>query len=419
MANLGWTAEGTDNVGTCADVAIGANEDGRLEIYTYSTRADENNIFHKWQEWDAQQKNIIGFSNWDSFPASKAYTYLNNAIEGNVDIFVGLTAIGDSCLQIVTQGAWGIAQKSENGDWPDHISRLGAGPSDRTMITAMARSATGVLYAFGVDQGTLDIHYATQPKAVGAWTWHTIKHLIDPPPKGVTYAGVVRADDWPFRSHFARTSTAALRVGGDFDGRIEIFYRSYSGIWTISQTAVGVDNWADGQFPVFSGFSNFADWVVIQNDPTSGHDFAGRLELFALALAEPGTYTLVHCWQINKNGTKGWSAWQPIPGLAIALLPTQDGGHLFIKGSIRAARQQDGSIVIFAIGSDGCLHYIQQNGAHAAFRENWVNLGAENITAFDIGQNIDGTLVAVINSGQQIWRRQQVQINSDNWGPDI
>jgi|HubBroStandDraft_5_1064220.scaffolds.fasta_scaffold738723_2 hypothetical protein len=59
---------------------------------------------------------------------------------------------------------------------------------------------------------------------------------------------------------------------------------------------------------------------------------------------------------------------------------------------------------IFAIGNDGCLHYIQQNGANAAFGEKWVSLGAENITAFDIGQNIDGMLVAVINSEQQIWR---------------
>jgi hypothetical protein len=410
MANLGWTAESNDNVGVCENVSIGANEDGRLEIYTYSP--NDFNIYHKWQEFGAQQQNIIGFSNWASFPHSGDYTYQNNVESHNTDIFVGLTAIGDSCIQIVTQGAWGIAQTSKNGNWPGHLSRLGAGPSNRTMITAMARSATGVLYAFGVDQGTLNINYATQPKEGGAWSWHTINH-----PKAGAYA--VRVDDWPFRSHFARTSTAALGVGGDFDGRIEMFYGSPLGVWTISQTAPGVDNWSEGQFPVFQGYTNSADWTVIQNDPTSGGDVAGRLELFALALTAAGTYTLFHCWQTLQNGTKGWSAWQPIPGLAISLLPTQDAEHLFLKGPIRAARQQDGSIVIFAIGNDGCLHYIQQNGANAAFRENWVNLGAESITAFDIGQNIDGTLFAVINSGQQIWRRQQVQINSDNWGPDV
>ena len=138
MSNLGWTAESNDNVVTCENVSLGANEDGRLEIYTYSP--NDFRIYHKWQEFDAQQKNIIGFSDWGSFPYSPDYTYQNNVESQNTDIFVGLTAIGDSCIQIVTQGAWGIAQTSKNGDWPDHISRLGAGPSARTMITAMARS---------------------------------------------------------------------------------------------------------------------------------------------------------------------------------------------------------------------------------------------------------------------------------------
>jgi hypothetical protein len=413
MSNDKWTPEVNANT-PCGNIAIGANEDGRLEIYSYFLIGDFP-IFHKWQEWDANKQKIIGFSNWTEFPASKDRTYFNNAFSGNLDLFTGLTTVGDSCIQVVTQGAWGLAQTTANGNWPNHISRLGSGPTDQTMMNAMARSSNGSLYAFGVDQGSFNIHYAKQAKQGGSWSWHTINH----PKNEGAYA--VRVDDWSFRSRLARLSSPTGGIGGDLDGRIEMFYGTPGRIWSIAETVQASDNWGQGGLSQFVNYTNTGDWTVIQNDPSSGGNFAGRLEVFALALSQSGVNSVFHSWQINSNGSTGWSGWKEIPGLNVSLLPTQDTGHLFLKGPLRAARQQNGSIVIFALGVDPAkgnatsLFYIQQNGPHASFRANWVNLDGDNIRAFDVGQNVDGTLLVAINSNGQIFRRQQTAINSDNW----
>jgi hypothetical protein len=412
----GWTQENTDALGMCANVVLAANDDGRLEMYTYDRNLQ---LWHKWQLWDANHTTISGWSNWASFPRTEAAAFLNAINTGANDIFSGLTAVGDSCVQIVTQTSWGVQQETANGGWPNSFSSLDSRVPNPPWITGIGRDYNGALYIFGVEFETNALYYAVQTQAGAAWLWKTMDVPAFLQELGIRKFGslVLQLDDWNFRSRLARTTSPNLASGCNADGRIEIFYPATDNVWHRWEVAPGSGIWSDwSALPSFDGYSSYTNIAVIQNGANATPGYGYRLELFALSHYETlgVPCTLYHCWQETANGV--WGNWNPIAGLDI----TGPAGP-WTKGPLRTARQQDGSLVIFALGrltanSNESVCYIQQNGPSGEFKSDWVVLDSgTGIQGFDVGQNIDGTLFVVINSVGQIWHRQQLQVNSDEW----
>jgi hypothetical protein len=387
LPNTGWYSEGN---GQFTNIAVAANENGRLEIFSYES-VGAGRIFHKWQTHPNG-----GWVDWSPFGVVKDRYYFNEYLNGHTDLFVGIDA--QSRLQLVTQGDWTIGQKSMNGIWGDWHRIQSSGMPDSLLLTGMARSIDGRLYVFGVDQVALDVRYSEQDSG-GSWSdWRNFGHPTDG--DGEAFVAV-RLDDWVFRSGFARWRAPNLGVGCNQDGRIEIYGASPLKMWHRWQSNRSkLSEWVPWE-PLGTPqprIDNLADWTVIQNED-------GRLEVFAAGT--DGTNDQIwHIWQGDPNG--GWGTWDPLPGLFLSPLPKPQPTSP-LKGALRAARTVDGRLKIFAIGQGGGLFTQTQIGASGVggWESGWESLGGENITAFDVGQNADGRLEVFIVSSGSVWHRWQ------------
>jgi hypothetical protein len=395
MSNTGWYSEGN---GQFTNIAVAANEDGRLEIFSYES-VGAGRIFHKWQTEPNGP-----WSDWFPFGVVEDRYYFNNYLSGYTDLFVGIDA--QSRLHLVTQGDWSIGQNSANDGWGDWHRIQSNGMPDSLLITGMARSIDGRLYVFGVDQITLDVRYSEQDSR-GSWSgWGNFGHPTD-----LDAFFAVRLDDWVFRSSFARLRAPNLGVGCNKDGRLEMFGASRLQMWHRWQSnLLNLNEWLTEPIgapqPVID---NLADWTVIQNED-------GRLEVFA-AGTDGINDQVWHNYQSQPNG--GWSTtWDLSPGLFLSPLPKPQPTSP-LKGALRAARTLDGRLKIFAIGHGGGLFTQTQIGASGVggWESGWEPLGGENITAFDVGQNADGRLEVFIVSGGSIWHRWQ-RFGDFSWSTD-
>jgi hypothetical protein len=136
MANDMWTNMGN---GQFANVAVGVNSDGRLEVFTY-LNSSTYPIYHAWQTAPNG-----GWTTWSALgaPVVGDPHYFNTAFSGMTDIFVGMSGDPSNCLRVVTQGGWTISQVKENGGW-GAWSRLGS-PPNAGLVTGISRSVDGRL----------------------------------------------------------------------------------------------------------------------------------------------------------------------------------------------------------------------------------------------------------------------------------
>ena len=390
MSNAGWYSEGFEQ---SLNVCVAANEDGRLEVFTYES-VGAGRVWHKWQ---LAPNN--GWSSWAPFdPVVDEYTYNNEWLSGHTDLFAGLTGNGDSRLQAVTQGDWIVAQTNKNNGWGGWGRIQSNGMPDSLLLTTLARSIDGRLYAFGVDQRPLDVLFSEQDAVGGNWgSWQNFGHPTD---HDAFYA--VRVDDWGFRSGFPRAPGQNQAVGANQDGRLEIFGASRLQMWHMWQTDLNDQNkwltWQPLGMPP-SGIENLRDWVVIQNQD-------GRLEVFAASTDSH----FWHTWQATPNG--GWEPWALLPGLEVTFWPKQVPENP-VKGTFRAARDSDGCIELFAVGREGGVFILKQRRPNGGWPDAWEALGGEQITALDVGQNQDGRLEVFIVSGGSVWHRWQMESGRD------
>jgi hypothetical protein len=376
------------------NIAVAANADGRLEIYTYEDASLR--LFHKWQV-----EPNIGWSDWSPLGAVMEYYYQNYYLFGQTDLFVGVDA--GLRQQLITQGDWSVGQTAADNGWGNLYRIQSNGMPAKLFLTGMAKSVDSRLYSFGVDWGSLNV-YCVEQDSNGSWGgWQNFGHPTSADgsvPAGEAFQ-VVRMDDWNFRSQFARVRAPNGGVGGNKDGRIEIFGASPVQMWHKWQTDLSnLSHWSawSGLGSPQPRIDNLRDWVVIQNED-------GRLEVFAAGKESEGIDKIWHIWQDVPNG--GWSQWSLLSDLILA------PGWLFekpLKGVVRAARTNDGRLMIFAIGQDGSLRTKSQllpNGG-TGWQAGWDSLGGENITAFDVGQNEDGRLEVFIISNGSVWHRWQM-----------
>jgi hypothetical protein len=258
------------------DPGIGANADGRLEIFV---RWVDNAL------WHIAQNTLGGWSVpvWES---------LSGQLAGNVA--VGRNA--DGRLEVFARGIdsalWHIWQTSPNGGWAQWASLGGKLTSDP--VAQYNTDGRLEVFARGTDNALWHI-WQTRPN--GGWS------------------------GWASRGGALPSKPS---VGMNSDGRLEVFIRGLdNALWHISQTA------PNGEWSRWLSLGG-----QLTSDPVVDTNADGRLEVFARGANK----ALWHIWQTRPNG--GWSGWDSLGGQLtgnLAVGRNADGAlEVYVQGTDNA-----------------------------------------------------------------------------------
>jgi hypothetical protein len=248
-----------------------------------------------------------------------------------------------------------IQQTTPGGGWGTWKS-LG-GPSNGVPLASIAAAPNqdGRLQAFALGTDG-QLYTAWQVAPAGNWSsW-----------------GVLVPNNAP--------TASALAVGLNQDGRLQVFIAGPQGVWSAYQMAP--DN-------AWSAWINF-EWPseTTPTGITAVIASAGELHIAAF-----GLYVIQSSSQVGPN--QGWGGWRTVGD------PTA-----FALSQLTGARNADGHLELFGLGTDGIPRHIwQSNGAW----QGWQTLdpvisGAEFMT---VGQNVDGRLEVFVCAGgefQHLWQ---------------
>lgn len=138
---------------------------------------------------------------------------------------------------------------------------------------------------------------------------------------------------------------------------------------------------------------------------------SGALRAAPQRAARDALGRMVAVWRRPSDGrvfhrvlaSTGWGAWTELAG-----------GGILVEEPV-VARNQNGRLVVFGIGSDRAL-YIQSQTSDTAWSGVWVKLGGSFASHVAVGQNADGRLEAFgrgTNNG--LWRTNQTAVNGTGW----
>jgi hypothetical protein len=261
-----------------------------------------------------QKGQLMGQTNWTSLglPGGQPDdTFFPPQVVQNADgrLEVFLANLSDGTL-------WHIWQLTPNGTWSSW-AWLGHPSNTSSNPPFAARNADGRLEIFmiGSDQNLWHI-WQTAPG--GSWSsWNSL---------GTPASGTL--------------SLEPPTVGRNPDGRLEAFHTSYgAALWHIWQTAPG---------------GSWSSWNSLDQPPSVSIDNAcvvqnkdGHLEVLVSGLDAINQGTLWHIWQQTPGGM--WGGWA-----SLGHPPNTSSNPPF------AARNADGRLEVFMIGSDGNLWHTWQ-----------------------------------------------------------
>ena len=155
------------------------------------------------------------------------------------------------------------------------------------------------------------------------------------------------------------------------------------------QTAAGSSTW--------SGWSPLEGGIKSNTSPAVARNSDGRLEVFVVGTNN----ALYHKWQTAAGSSSSWSAYQWL------------AGGIKSNTSPAVARNSDGRLEVFVVGTNNALYHKWQTAAGSSTWSSWeslnvVSTGIANSPALAI--NSDGRLEAfVIGSGDNgLWHRWQI-----------
>jgi hypothetical protein len=188
-----------------------------------------------------------------------------------------------------------------------------------------------------------------------------------------------------------------ITAGQNADGRLELF--GYS----LSDNKIR-HNWQQPPGP-------WAGWHTLSNLEFSGlgcgRNGDGRLEIFATRQVSTGSYRMYHSWQLQPNGTTGWSRWETLGG----------DWEEFFSPSI--ATNADGRLQVFIVGKNDRL-YSKWQLPTGGWSSQWLDLGGNwarpALARPSVEQNSDGRLeLFMLGNDLHLYHKWQLQPN-DNAG---
>jgi hypothetical protein len=277
------------------NVAVGQNQDGRLEVFAVNTVGA---LEHIWQTNPGG-----GWSAWSDLgaPAGPSLTQalaVGQNQDGRLEVFV-----------VATDGAlWHIWQTGPNDGW-SAWGRLGAPSGGALGELAVGTNQDGRQEVFAIAQNVLWHVWQTAPN--DGWSaWGNLSA-----PSGAS-------------------ALASPAVSLNADGRLEVFTFAPGGaISHIWQTAPN---------------NGWSPWDSLGGQPgggpTVGQNADGRLEVFVEDRASDGPHAAWHRWQLVAGG--GWSVvdagWiSSGPAEAVVALVVRPGVDLLTAGTSGVWRSQD------------------------------------------------------------------------------
>lgn len=270
-------------------VAVGENQDGRLEAFIRVGAMSAGVIWHIWQTAPNN-----GWSGWDNLGAPPA---------GIPAHFLSVASNADGRLELFTMNDAGLAhiwQTKPNNGWSAWDS-LGHPASTQVIQVAVGQNADGRLEAFcsALDNALWHI-WQTAPN--GGWSgWASLGR-----PAGIDLFGPT--------------------VARDGNGRLVVCaMQAQHALWTIHQDAASPTAW--------SGWVNLGApaGVAALDEPVVARNADGRLDVYALEIDGA-------LWHIRQDpaAASGWSAWSSLGGE-----PASGAG---------VGRNPDGSLALFVAG---------------------------------------------------------------------
>jgi hypothetical protein len=297
---------------------------------------------------------------------TSSWTSLGGGVSSNTDPTV--IANDDGRLQAFVVGTNNqLYEKSQtvpgSSPWTGWTS-LGGGIKADTS-PAVARNSDGRLQVFVVGTNN-QLYYKTQMSA-GSSTWST---------------------SWTSLGGGLRASTDPTVIAND-DGRLQAFVvGTNNALYYKTQTAAGSSTWSSSWTSLGGGLRASTDPAVIANDD-------GRLQAFVV-----GTNNALYYKTQTAAGSSTWSSsW------------TSLGGGIKADTSPDVARNSDGRLQVFVVGTNNALYYKTQTAAGSStWSTSWTSLGGGLRASTDptVIANDDGRLQAfVVGTNNAIYYKWQ------------
>ncbi|MFO0759865.1 MAG: phage tail tip lysozyme [Byssovorax sp.] len=316
LASLGGSIAG--------DPAVGANADGRLEVFALGPKGNMVTTF--------QTEPNGGWSGWFSLGGNlEGRPAVANNEDGRIELFA--RSAGNTL-----EHAW---QDSPNGKIGNFATMGGTWTSDPTV----ARNEDGRLEVFAIgNDGAL--HHAYQVKANGGWSGFS---SLGSAGGGLSEPRAIRAQDgklrvfaigkdeatyviaqesggWSAWTSLGGKATSNPTVVKNADGRLEVFVRGTDGAL--------FHQWEKTVNGAWSGWASFGGGI---HRPFASTDADGRIELFARG-DNQALYRIA-----QKAPNSGWGSW------------TKMGGEM--TGGAAAKRNKDGRLEVFIRAADGSVQH--------------------------------------------------------------
>jgi len=350
-------------------------------------------LFHKWQT-------SAGSNTWSS------YASLSGAMAPNTDLAVAMNS--DGRLQVFVVGTnnqlyFKTQTAAGSSTWSSSWTSLG-GIIKADTSPAVARNSDGRLQVFVV--GTNSELYSKTQTAAGSSTWSawtslggTVRantdHVVIPNSDGRLQVFVVSTNNalyykvqtspgsstwsgWTSLGGIIKENTSPA-VASNSDGRLEAFVIGMnSELYHKAQTSAGSSTWSSSWTSLGGGLRAGTDPVVIVNSD-------GRLQVFVV-----GTNNQLYYKTQASAGSSTWSSsW------------TSLGGGIKADISPAVARNNDGRLQVFVVGTNNQLYYkTQRSAGSSTWSSSWTYLGGtlrEN-TDPAVVPNSDGRLDAFVMS---------------------
>jgi hypothetical protein len=341
-------------------VAAGRNKDGRLEVFAIGTDGTVHRILQPVPNAD-----WVGLGGWTPIAGQKLKEI---AVANNNDGHLHLFGVNDSDMLVHT---WQDATGNWNKSWEDINIKV--------KQIAVGRNADGRLELFGIGANDIPGHTWQEngPEDMSNWT------------------------DWfPMRGIKAKK----LAVGRNADGRLELFAVGYKDEG-IDRTMLIAQYTGGDLFRIASAVRKGSAFVmkgkideggfakgVEKRDVFTRREVERRVvdaavkekiykEIEATQPAKPPQQeaakpaplpdTVFHAWQSRPNGD--WSPWYQLGNQQAT--------------QVAAARNADGRLEVFVIGSDKALYHIWQTAPNNGW-SGWASLGG-NFTDVAAASNAD------------------------------
>ena len=186
-------------------------------------------------------------------------------------------------------------------------------------------------------------------------------------------------------------------VARDSDGRLQVFVVGTNDqLYYKTQTAAGSSTWS-------SSWTSLGGTMRTNTDPIGIANNDGRLQVFMVGTDNAMYYKT----QSSPNSNTWSSSW------------TSLGGGVKADTSPAVARNSDGRLQVFAVGTNNQLQYRAQTAAGSnTWSSSWTSLsgGVRDRTSPAVVANSDGRLQAfVVGTNNQLYYKTQSSPNSSTW----